>query len=49
MLRPNEVKKAAKAIADDNIRFRSFLKNHADEEELDKQFLELHKIGRAHV
>ena len=42
MLRPNEVKKAAKAIADDNIRFRSFLKNHADEEELDKQFLELH-------
>lgn len=42
MLKPSEVKKTAKAIVDDNIRFRSFLKNHANEEELDKQFLALH-------
>ena len=42
MLKPSEVKKAAKAIEADNIRFRSFLKIHADEEELDKQFLALH-------
>lgn len=42
MLKTSEVKKAAKVIEDDNIRFRSFLKNHADEEELDRQFLALH-------
>ena len=28
---------------DENFKFRSFLKGHADEEELDKQFLRLHK------
>ncbi|SHN88523.1 YkgJ family cysteine cluster protein [Desulfitobacterium chlororespirans] len=42
MLKPSEVKKAAKMMEADNFRFRSFLKNHADEEELDKQFLALH-------
>lgn len=42
MLKPGEVKKAAKIMGADNLRFRSFLKNHADEEELDKQFLALH-------
>lgn len=42
MLKPGEVKKAAKIMEPDNLRFRSFLKNHADEEELDKQFLVLH-------
>ncbi|WP_027398957.1 YkgJ family cysteine cluster protein [Anaerovorax odorimutans] len=42
MLKPSEVNKAAKVMEADNLRFRSFLKNHADEEELDKQFLVLH-------
>ena len=28
---------------DENYRFRRFLKNHADEEELDKQFKRLHE------
>ncbi|MEA5024499.1 hypothetical protein SDC9_20754 [bioreactor metagenome] len=36
MLKPSEVKKAAKMIEADNFRFRSFLKNRADEEELEK-------------
>lgn len=42
MLKPDEVKTAAKIMEADNLRFRSFLKNHADEEELDKQFMALH-------
>ncbi|EHL08252.1 MULTISPECIES: hypothetical protein [Desulfitobacterium] len=36
MLKPSEVKKAAKMIEADNFRFRSFLKNRADEDELEK-------------
>ena len=42
MLKPDEVKKAAKVKENENIKFRSFLKNHAEEEKLDKQFLLLH-------
>ena len=33
----------AKKKEDENFKFRSFLKGHTDEEELDEQFLRLHK------
>ena len=43
MVNPREVKARAKKLEDNNLRFRSFLKNRADYEELDAQFLELHR------
>ena len=43
MLEPSKVKEAFKRIEDENYAFRAYLKNHADENDLDKQFLELHK------
>ena len=43
MVNPKEVKASAKKLEDNNLRFRSFLKNRADDEELDAQFLELHR------
>ena len=43
MIKPEEVAGQAKRKENENIRFRSYLKNHADEETLDRQFLELHK------
>lgn len=42
MISPDEVYKAAEEKERENLRFRSFLKNHADDEELDRQFLALH-------
>jgi Fe-S-cluster containining protein len=42
MLKPSEVKARAQRIEEQNLRFRSFLKNRADDDELDAQFLELH-------
>ena len=42
MLKPSEVKETAKKLESQNIRFRRFLKNHADSDQLDAQFLELH-------
>lgn len=42
MVEPRKVKFAAKKKENENIKFRTFLKGHADPEELDKQFLELH-------
>ena len=42
MISPEEVYKAAKKKERENLRFRSFLKNRADDEELDRQFLALH-------
>ncbi len=42
MILPSEVQKAAISKAKENYKFRRFLKNHADEKELDKQFLRLH-------
>jgi Fe-S-cluster containining protein len=42
MISPTEVKSAASRLEDANIKFRSFLKGHADENELDAQFLRLH-------
>lgn len=42
MISPEEVCKAAKKKERENLRFRIILKNHADDEELDQQFLALH-------
>ena len=43
MLKPRKVKFWAQKKESENLRFRAFLKINADEEELDRQFLELHK------
>jgi hypothetical protein len=43
MVGPNEVKAEAKRLEEQNYKFRTFLKIHADDDELDAQFLELHK------
>jgi len=43
MLTPDEVKDKAHGREEQNYKFRTFLKNHADYDELDAQFLELHK------
>ena len=42
MIEPSKVKTAAEKKEDENWKFRTFLKGHADEDELDKQFLALH-------
>ncbi len=43
MIHPDKVKAEAKKKEDENFKFRSYLKGHADEDELDRQFLSLHK------
>lgn len=43
MIHPKKLKREAKKKEEENFKFRSFLKVHADEEELDKQFLRLHE------
>ena len=43
MIHPNKVREEAKKRLNENYRFRSYLKAHADEEKLDRQFLRLHK------
>lgn len=43
MLHPDKVQEAAQRKEDENFRFRSYLKGHANEEELDRQFLQLHE------
>lgn len=43
MLQPDKVQVEAKKRENENLKFRSYLKNHAEEEELDKQFLRLHQ------
>lgn len=43
MIAPRKVKFEAKKKENENIEFRTFLKCNADEEELDKQFKELHE------
>ena len=42
MIAPNELAARAKQREDENYAFRTYLKGHADPEELDAQFLELH-------
>ena len=43
MLHPDKVQEAAQLKEDENFRFRSYLKGHANDEELDRQFLKLHE------
>jgi len=42
MISPKEVAAAATRKERENIKFRTFLKNRADDDELDRQFLRLH-------
>ena len=42
MIEPHKISAAAKKVEEENLRFRTFLKNRADCDELDAQFLELH-------
>jgi len=42
MIEPSQVYAEAKKRENENYRFRTFLKNNADHDELDKQFFELH-------
>ena len=43
MIHPDKVREEAKRKENENFKFRSYLKGHADEDELDRQFLQLHK------
>ena len=43
MIHPDKVRTEAKKKENENFKFRSYLKGHADEAELDRQFLQLHK------
>lgn len=43
MIHPDKIGIEAEKKEDENFKFRSFLKGHADDEELDQQFLRLHK------
>lgn len=43
MIQPDKVREEAKKKEDENFKFRSYLKGHADEAELDRQFSRLHK------
>jgi len=42
MIEPSRMKETARRYEDENIRFRTFLKNRADPDELDRQFAKLH-------
>lgn len=42
MIEPSKIKKEFNKVEDENYAFRAYLKNHADLDELDEQFLELH-------
>jgi len=43
MIKPNEVKDKAQKLEEQNYKFRTFLKNRVDGDELDAQFFSLHK------
>ena len=43
MLHPDKVQEAAQLKEDEHFRFRTYLKGHANDEELDRQFLKLHE------
>ena len=42
MIEPRRIKEVSKEYEDQNIRFRTFLKSHANSDELDAHFLRLH-------
>lgn len=43
IIKPEDVSAEARKRENENFKFRRYLKNHADEDELDRQFLRLHK------
>lgn len=43
MIEPAKIKEAFQRVENENYSFRAYLKNHADLDELDKQFSELHR------
>ena len=43
MINPSKINKAAEKQYEENVKFRQFLKEHANSDKLDAQFLELHK------
>lgn len=43
MLCPDKIRAEAQKKENENFKFRSYLKGHVDEDELDRQFLRLHK------
>jgi len=42
MIKPSKINSVSQQYAKQNLKFRTFLKSHADSNELDTQFLELH-------
>ena len=42
MIEPEKISEVSKRYADKNLKFRTFLKNRADPDELDRQFGDLH-------
>lgn len=42
MIEPSKIKEEFSKVENENYKFRTYLKNHADVDELDEQFLELH-------
>ena len=42
-MKPDKVCEEAKRLEDENYRFRSYLKSHAEEEEIDERFFRLHR------
>jgi len=42
VIEPSKIKHTFNRVEGENYAFRTYLKNHADEEELDAQFLKLH-------
>ncbi len=43
MIQPDKIRAEAKKKENENSKFRIYLKGHVDEDELDRQFLRLHK------
>jgi len=42
VIEPSKIKEEFQKVESENYKFRTYLKNHADIDELDEQFLELH-------
>lgn len=43
MVRPEEVRSASRKVEEENYKFRTYLKIHADPKDLDRRFLRLHR------
>ena len=49
MIHPDKVREEARNKENDNFKFRTFLKCHADEDELDRQKTDLRRRIKFHV